>query len=154
MRQDIPPVVVAVFERYGFSYGGVYRGAKDTMHFDFRGDEKAAQDLWNQCQTIGEDKHYENLWAGSAGSSLGRAEIHCHLCPKSLLSGRVDMSKVDKNMVPLQIPSKSIDPTTGKVGIVNPYVILSAPPKAPPKVPMGSPAIGTLGAPTGRSPAP
>jgi hypothetical protein len=42
------------------------------MHFDFVGDYKKTDALWDKCVTAGQHKHYENNWtavgpAGNAG---------------------------------------------------------------------------------------
>jgi hypothetical protein len=68
---DHPPKLQAIFKMYGFRVGSEWR-TPDTMHFDFVGDYKKTDALWDKCVTAGQHKHYENNWtavgpAGNAG---------------------------------------------------------------------------------------
>jgi len=47
LTYDIPECAIAAFKRYGFSWGGDWKGKKDSMHFEFLGDPIEAKDSLN-----------------------------------------------------------------------------------------------------------
>jgi len=48
MIYDIPECVIAAFKRYGFVWGGEWKNYIDTMHFEFKGDPRAAEQALSQ----------------------------------------------------------------------------------------------------------
>lgn len=45
LTTDIPAWVVALFNRYGFAWGGHYSGTPDAMHFEFMGTPEQADEM-------------------------------------------------------------------------------------------------------------
>lgn len=48
---DLPECVIAAFKRYGFSWGGDWKGYVDSMHFEFKGDPSVAESARSSKQS-------------------------------------------------------------------------------------------------------
>ncbi|MDC1160152.1 M15 family metallopeptidase [Luminiphilus sp.] len=70
-QTDIPDCVVASFKRYGFRWGGDYRGRPDTMHFEFLGDPAVADASYAGNKTNYSGDPYCKGRPGSGSSPAG-----------------------------------------------------------------------------------
>lgn len=92
---DIPACAIAAFKRYGFSWGGDWKGKKDSMHFEFLGDPIEAKESLDAKKYFNEYKG-DPYCKGRPDGTGPSGPIGCRRGGKKSITSGKDTFKITK----------------------------------------------------------